>query len=152
MADIGVFIVTHQAWVWFAAGAILLTFELHSGSGWLLWPAGSAFAVGLVDLATPLGFAGAAILFAVLTIITTFLGRRFMPKAPKSPTDVNEPLARIVGHHGKVAAAFQSGLGRVFVDGKEWSAESEGPDSLVVGQKVEVIAVEGGARLKVRAG
>ncbi len=151
MADFGAFLITHQAWIWFAAGAILLTFELHSASGWLLWPAGSAFAVGAVTLLAPIGWAWAALMFAALTIVSTFVGRRLMSQAPRAPTEVNEPLARIVGHRGQVAAAFQAGLGRVFVDGKEWAAEAEGAGALAVGQPVEVIAVEGGARLKVRA-
>jgi len=39
----------------------------------------------------------------------------------------------------------------VFVDGKEWSAELDAADALAAGAKVEVIAVLGGARLRVRA-
>jgi membrane protein implicated in regulation of membrane protease activity len=38
----------------------------------------------------------------------------------------------------------------VFVDGKEWSAELVGEDVLRPGDKIEVIALLGGARLKVR--
>jgi hypothetical protein len=39
----------------------------------------------------------------------------------------------------------------VFVDGKEWSAELEGDAPLSSGGRIEVIALVGGARLKVRA-
>ena len=47
-------------------------------------------------------------------------------------------------------SAFADGEGRVFVDGKEWSAELEGGGALPDGAKVEVAAILGGARLQVR--
>lgn len=152
MTDFGQLLMTHPAWGWAAVAAIFLIVELLTGSGWLLWPAGSAALVAAVVAVWPsLGLPGAIAVFAALTIVTTYLGRRFLPKSLASgDDDVNDPHARIIGHHGKVATAFVSGLGRVFVDGKEWSAQADGDGPLAVGDMIEVIAVEGGARLKVR--
>jgi hypothetical protein len=143
---------SHPLWVWLAVGAAFLAAEAASGSGWLLWPAASAGAVGLATLVVPMTFASETALFAVLTIATTFLGRRYLRGSAKGAHDINDPLARLIGHRGEACSRFQSGQGRVFVDGKEWSAEVDGEGELGPGDKVEVIAVVGGARLKVRPG
>jgi membrane protein implicated in regulation of membrane protease activity len=141
----------HPFWVWLAIGAVFLAVELATGSGWLLWPAGSAAIVAFVSLVVHLGGGGELALFALATIITTYLGRRFMPSAHLGGPDINDSHGRLIGRQAEAAAAFEAGLGRVFVDGKEWSAELEGAGSIPAGAKVEVIAVLGGARLRVRA-
>jgi membrane protein implicated in regulation of membrane protease activity len=145
-------IASHPFWAWMALGAIFLAVEVTTGSGWLLWPAGSAALVGVVLLLWPLSAPVAIAVFAVATIISTYVGRRFIRNVHPGASDVNNPLSRLVGHFGEAATAFEGGGGRVFVDGKEWSAELEEPGALPAGAKVEVVAVVGGARLRVRAG
>ena len=152
MDAVSSFFYGHPLWAWLAIGAVFLSVEVATGSGWLLWPAGSAALVGLVTLVAPhLGASGELVLFAALTVVTTFVGRRWLHGTPHGGPNINDPLARLISHHGEVAHAFAGGAGRVFVDGKEWSAELQDGDTLAVGAKVEVVAVVGGARLKVRA-
>jgi hypothetical protein len=146
------FILAHAFWSWMALGAIFLAIEVITGSGWLLWPAGSAALTAVATLILRIGPPEAVALFGVLTIITTYIGRRFIRGAPPAPNDVNNPLARLVGHKGEAATSFEGDCGRVFVDGKEWSAVLDGPGPLAAGAKVEVLEVLGGARLRVRAG
>jgi membrane protein implicated in regulation of membrane protease activity len=146
------FVMAHAFWSWMALGAVLLAVEVVSGSGWLLWPAGSAALTAVAVVVWPqLTQPMAVAVFGVLTIITTYVGRRFIRGSPTRADDVNNPLARLVGHHGEAATAFEGGCGRVFVDGKEWSAELDGAELLTPGAKVEVVEVLGGARLRVRA-
>jgi membrane protein implicated in regulation of membrane protease activity len=135
---------------WMAIGAVFLIVELVTGSGWLLWPAGSAGAVGAITLGPDLTLAAQAAIFAVLTAATTYVGRRFLGPRPGRGHDLNDPLPRLIGREGKAATTFEGGLGRVFVDGKEWSAELDGDGALPAGRRVEVVALVGGARLKVR--
>lgn len=152
MDAIGAFGSTHPFWVWIAIGAIFLSVEMATGSGWLLWPAGSAGLVAAVSLiAADLGWPAETALFAACTVVSTLVGRRWLRNRPRTGPDVNDPGARLVGHRGEASHVFEGGLGRVFIDGKEWSAELDGADALPAGAKVEVIAVLGGARLKVRA-
>jgi membrane protein implicated in regulation of membrane protease activity len=146
------FILAHAFWSWMALGPVFLAVEVVTGSGWLLWPAGSAALTGLAVLLWPMNPPVAVALFGVLTIVTTYIGRRFIRGAPQAANDVNNPLARLVGRRGEAATAFQGEDGRVFVDGKEWSAVLDGPGPLAAGAKVEVVEVLGGARLRVRAG
>ena len=86
----------------------------------------------------------------VLGVAATYLGRRFMPKPAQAHIDPNDPSPRLIGRSGTSVGAFSNGLGRVFVDGKEWSAELDGGGELAAKQKVEVVEILGGARLKVR--
>ncbi len=142
---------SHPFWVWMALAAILLAFEVMTSSGYLLWPAGSAavtaFLTGLLMDAPP-----QLAIFAGLTIVSTFVARRFWPNPLKPKgVDINDPHARIVGHQGHAAGAFTAGRGRVFIDGKEWAAELEGGGDLAQGAALKVTAILSGACLKVIA-
>ena len=145
MTDFTAFLVAHPMWAWLAVGAVFLIVEVVTGSGWLLWPAGSAALVGLLIFFAPLSTPVQAVLFAGLTIVTTYVGRRYLRDVHVPGRDVNDPHARLIGHHGKMV-----GVDRVFVDGKEWSAEADGDGALVAGAPVVVTALLGGARLRVR--
>ena len=140
----------HPFWTWIAIGAIFLIAELFSGSGWLLWPAGAAAVVAIVTRFADFG-PGNIVLFVVVAIIATYLGRRYLPPAGKGAAhDINDPTPRLVGRQGETVSPFKAGLGRVFVDGKEWAAELEGGGDLPASAKVEVTGIVGGARLKVK--
>lgn len=141
----------HPLLAWIGLAAVLLAIELLTGSGWLLWPAASAAAVAVIVAVGGLAGAPAMALFAGLTIVTTILARRFMPR-PFAPhgRDINDPVARVVGHHGRAVDAFRESEGRVFVDGKEWPAELASGEAPAAGQRVEVVGVRG-VRLQVRA-
>jgi membrane protein implicated in regulation of membrane protease activity len=91
--------------------------------------------------------------FAVVTIVSTYAGRRLIGRRGDNRHDPNDTGARLIGREGQVAKAFEGGLGRVFVDGKEWSAQLEGGEPPPeAGGRIQVIGLVGGARLRVRAG
>lgn len=152
MDAVSAFYFAHPFWVWLAIGAVFLVIELMTGSGWLLWPAGSAAIVAVTTLVLPLGSARQALLFAVCTVVATYVGRRYLSRGPGDEPDINDQLGRLVGHRGEACGPFTDGQGRVFIDGKEWAAQLEGGGALPDGAKVEVAAVIGGARLQVRPG
>jgi len=151
MDAVEAFVFANPFWVWLAVAAIFLIIELASGSGWLLWPAGSAAIVAVITAFAHVGWPVELALFAAAAVVTTFLGRRFMPRTLPTDPDINDQLNRLVGHHGDAARAFRNGHGRVLIDGKEWSAELDGDGDIEKGQRVEVTAVVGGARLRVKA-
>jgi membrane protein implicated in regulation of membrane protease activity len=144
------FYAAHAAWVWLAVGAALLAVEVVAGSGWLLWPSASAGLVAVIVVFRPLPSLEALGLFAALVIVSTLTARRYFPRRlAGSGRDINDNIARLVGHEGRVVAPFEAGEGRVFVDGKEWAAVLEGAESLGAGARVKVAGVSG-ARLRVR--
>ena len=141
----------HPFWVWLAMGGALLAIEVATGSGWLLWPAASAAVVALAALVVGLSLPMSVFAFAILTIVSTLLARRYMPRSVNTAGhDINDNVARLMGHEGKVVAAFRGHVGRVFIDGKEWAADLDGAETLEAGARVEVVGVAG-ARLTVRA-
>jgi hypothetical protein len=141
---------THPFWAWVALAALFLAAEVASGSGWLLWPAASAGAVALLASIAGLEPAPAFGVFAGLTIVTTFLARRYLPRSlGPHGHDINDNIARLVGHQGRAVTAFHGQHGRVFIDGKEWAAELAEGAELAAGARVEVVGVQG-ARLRVR--
>ncbi len=138
----------HPFALWIAFGGVLLAAEVGTGSGWLLWPAGSAAITAVLTLAISLDPSAQAVAFAILTIVTTLVGRRFFPR-DLGAADINDTRARLAGQAGVAAADFHHGEGRVFVDGKEWVAELEGAGALASGNRIVVVGVDG-ARLIVR--
>lgn len=146
---------TQPYWVWLAVGALILTVEVATGSGWLLWAAVSAAAVAyLASLGLELGLAGELAAFAVLTAVTTFAGRRFFA-AGGAKGDLNSNAERLIGRSGQATSPFSGGFGRVAVDGCEWAAELEDADlhggELPQGARVEIARLADGARLVVRS-
>jgi membrane protein implicated in regulation of membrane protease activity len=141
---------TQPYWVWLAIAAVILTVEVGTGSGWLLWAALSAGAVAyLTTLNLGLGLPGELAAFAVLTVITTFAGRRFF-KGASAKGDLNSNAERLIGCAGRTTSAFAEGRGRVLVEGSEWAAELEDGGDLAKGARVEVARIADGARLVVR--
>lgn len=138
-------------WVWLAVGAIILAAEVATGTGWLLWPAASAGLMALLSLVLPGGPAVDWAVFSVLTIASTLLARRYLPRnASGEGPDINDNIGRLVGQQGVAVGAFEHGRGRVFVDGKEWAAIAEDGSSPKREQAVEIVAAEGSV-LRVRA-
>lgn len=152
MNDLMSLYLAHPFWSWAAVAALFLGVEVMTGSGWLLWPAGVAALVALLATFAGLGPFDAALVFALLTIASILLARRYLPKSlfRHAGGDINDSAGRIVGHQGRVVAAFEGRSGRVFVDGKEWAAELEDGETLAAGARVEVTGVAG-AQLRVRS-
>jgi len=140
----------HPFWTWVAVGGLFLIGELLTGSGWMLWLAGAAAFVAIVIRFVDLGWPAEVVLFVVAAVVATYLGRRYLPPAGHGRSDINDPSPRLVGRKGESVAPFRGGLGRVFIDGKEWAAELDGGGELEAKSKVEVVEILGGARLKVR--
>lgn len=138
-------------WIWLAVGVVLLAAEAATGSGWLLWPAASAGVVAVLTvIGVPLGMPGQIAVFAVLTVLTTFLARRYLVRAPAADPDINDPGQRLLGKVGEACQAFVDGRGRAFVNGAEWPADLENGGDLGVGARVVVTAING-PRLTVKA-
>lgn len=137
-------------WIWAGLAAALLAAEIATGSGWLLWATASAAATAVVVALLSPSHPTAILVFAGLTIASTLLARRYLPRPADAPGgDINDNVARLMGHRGSAVSAFERRAGRVFIDGKEWAAELDDGDVLEAGASVEVVGVEGSC-LKVR--
>jgi membrane protein implicated in regulation of membrane protease activity len=150
MSDFAQLYAEHPFWIWLAVGALLLAAEAATGSGWLLWPAASAGVVAVITLlGLHLGAPTEVGIFAALTLVTTFVARRYLVHAPKNHPDINDPNLRLVGKKGQATSAFVEGHGRAFVGNAEWLADLDGDGELAAGAPIIVTAIEG-SRLKVK--
>ncbi len=141
---------TQPFWIWLAFAGLILAAEIASGTGWLLWPAACAAIVAVLTFILPNDPVVELVVFAVLTIASTVMARRYLPgNASGDGPDINDNIGRLVGKPGRAVSAFENGRGRVFIDGKEWAAIAEGEDP-VLDQDIEVIAADG-ATLTVKA-
>lgn len=143
--------VTHSVTGWLIVAAVCLMLELATMSGWLLWPSASAAVIALVGYLWIKDVAIQSEMFAALTIVNTVLGQRLIRSDSRTSHNPNEAARRVVGLIGRASANFRDGAGRVFVDGKEWAAELEEEAEVHKGDRVIVVRVLDGARLKVRA-
>ena len=144
----------HQPfWDWAAFAALLLAAEVATASGYLLWPAACAGFVAVVQLFARPGLTADILVFAVLTVISTLLARRFLPARVRQPgPDINDRAKGLIGQSGQAVGTFAGGRGRVFVGGAEWIAETDAADPPPPpGARLEVVEVLGGGRLKVKA-
>ncbi len=127
-------------WIWLTFGILLLGVETFLGTQWLLWSAASAGLVAVVCLTgLPFGFVLQTLTFAILSVVTALLTRRFLT-VKHHGSDINDPNARMVGKQADVLSGFElvaggERTGRVMFDGVEWPAVLDAAtDALLAGK------------------
>ena len=134
---------THYGpWLWFAAAVALLVLETIVPGVHFLWFGLAAGAVGALALVTPLAWPVQMILFALISIASVFVVRRFA-RPENAATD--EPVlnirgAQYIGRQVEVVDAIRNGRGKVRVGDTVWGAQGEDARA---GAKVEVTGVNG---------
>lgn len=130
-------------WAWFLIAVVLLALELLATGVVFVWLAIAAAAVGVIHLVVPgISWEIQFGLFAGLSLVSVFLGRRYVASHPVETEDetLNRRAEQHIGRSYTVAEAISGGSGRVKVGDSVWSAE--GPDA-EAGSRVRVVAVDG---------
>jgi membrane protein implicated in regulation of membrane protease activity len=133
-------------WVWLALGLVMAAAEMAIPGVFLIWMAGAALITGLVSWVLPIGLGWQIVLFAVLAIVSVFMGRRWLSSHPVVGADpmMNDRGARSVGETVMVTQAIEAGSGRVRLGDSEWMAK--GPDT-AVGTRMRVSGHQGSVLL-----
>ncbi len=137
-------------WDWFIAGLVLVILEIFAPGAVFLWLGIAAGVVGAVVFFAPyLDWKFQFTLFAVLSVVSIVVSRRYLKRRPLETDhpNLNRRGAQYVGRDLILDAALSGGRGRLRVDDTTWRVE--GPD-LPAGAKVRVTAVDG-ATLKIEA-
>lgn len=141
-------------WVWWILGLILLAAELALPGVFLVWIGIGALATGILSLVLwETGYwvwQVQLLVFAVLAVVATFLGRRYLAGTDNTNSDeplLNQRTASLVGRTATLQEPIVNGRGRVRLDDTFWPVM--GPD-LPVGARVEIIEAGAGAPLSVR--
>jgi inner membrane protein len=128
--------------LWLALGLLLAAAEMLVPGMFLIWLAGAALVVGGIAFLLPIGVPLQILLFAVLAMITLYLGKRYLRDNPVEAADpaMNKRGLRMAGEVATVTQAIVDGKGRVHHGDTEWIAC--GPDA-PVGAKVRITGANG---------
>lgn len=129
-------------YTWLALGLVLAVAEMAIPGVFLIWMAGAALVTGLVAWTVPIGVPVQIGMFATLSIVAVFAGRRYIAAHPVVGVDplMNDRGAQAVGETVVVTQAIEGGQGRVRLGDSEWLAK--GADA-PVGTRLRVAAHDG---------
>ena len=116
-------------WLWLTLGLILAVGEMTIPGVFLIWMAGAALVTGLAAWFLPISFPLQVVLFAVLSVVSVFLGRNYLKSHPIEAADpmMNDRGGRAIGETVLVTQVIEGGQGRVKLGDSEWIAR--GPDA-----------------------
>ncbi len=132
-------------WSWWVLGLALLAAEVMLPGVFLVWIGLAALITGGFSLllwdASFWIWQVQAVVFALLSIVSVFIGRRFVVSSSES----DEPLLNkrgesLVGRTAVLEQPIAEGRGRVRLDDTTWAVE--GPD-LPAGARVRIVASSG---------
>jgi inner membrane protein len=135
-----------QHWVWLSLGMILGAIEMLAPGFFLMWLGLAAIIVGLLTWLLPISLPLQVALFAILSVFTVYLGKKYLANNPIVSDDpnLNNRGARLAGEIVIVVEAIADGRGRVKVGDTEWNAR--GADA-PVGARVRVTGADGAVLL-----
>jgi hypothetical protein len=142
------FLENFDHWAWWITALVLFIVELAAPGIFFLWLGVAAAITGFVAFFAPgLGWQIDFVIFAVLGVIATIIGRRFYKpsRVPSSDPTLNQRGAQYVGQVFVLETALENGHGRIRIGDGSWLVE--GPD-LPAGARVRVTGTNG-AKLKV---
>ena len=133
-------------WWWVAFGIALGAIEMATMSFFLIWPALAALAMAAVTYLFP-GIPGEGIvsIWAILSILLTFVGRSFMERfgdGGEPVGNLNNRSKSMIGRQGKVLT-WEHNEGAIEIDGMRWKAKGEHGGAFVSDAPVSVIAAQG---------
>ena len=131
-------------WHWLGLGFILLAIEVLGSVGFLLWTGIAALEVGLLLLIWPFGWQAQLLLFAVQSLLTTWVWWRWQHRLDSSGQDaaspINERMQSYLGRELTLLDDVVQGTSRVRLDDTVWTVRSEVP--LTAGSRVKVVGAD----------
>ena len=133
-------------WFWLSLGLLLGVAEMVAPGFFLMWLGLAALIVGGLDYFLPITVAYQVAMFATLSVLTVFAGKKFLQDNPIETEDakLNDRGARLTGEIVTVVEAITNGHGRVKVGDSVWSAR--GVDA-AIGSRVRVTGADGAVLL-----
>ncbi len=132
-------------WVWVALGITLITIEILAPSFIFVWPGLAAIVMAVIVWLVP-GLAGEYLvaIFAILSLVMIFVGRKFVTKyTDKEPASrLNARSRNMVGQRAKVLA-FEDGRGTIEVSGVQWPARWDNGEIANPGHTVVITEADG---------
>ncbi|GAB4240420.1 MAG: NfeD family protein [Methyloligellaceae bacterium] len=136
------FFVELGVWNWLIVGGLFLLLELLAPGIFLIWFGIAAIAVGLVAMTVDMAWQWQLVLFALFSLVTTFLGYTFLRPGEEISDRplLNRRAQQLVGKSFVLAEDIRNGRGKVKIGDTEWRVE--GPDA-PAGARVKVVQADG---------
>ena len=137
------FLANLDHWNWWILALLLFVVELAMPGVIFLWLAIAAALTGFLVLIIPaVGWEISFIVFAVLSVIAIYIGRRVWTPSntPSADSTLNKRADQYIGRTFTLDTAIENGRGRLHVGDSSWLAQ--GPN-LPAGAHVKEVAVEG---------
>ncbi|WP_438971042.1 NfeD family protein [Methylophaga sp.] len=129
-------------WHWWIFAVVLVIIEILAPSFFALWMAIAAFLTGLALLLSPqLGWEYQVMLFAVLSVLSIVMWRRYYLKNPivSDQPNLNRRGAQYIGRTVTLTAPIENGVGKVKLDDSTWKVQGPNCDA---GKKVRIIGLK----------
>lgn len=130
-------------WHWWVLAVIFVVLEVFSPAAFFLWLGFAAGIVGLVVMLMPdLSWEIQLTLFAVFSVISTVVGRRyfFFHLQSSDHPRLNRRGEQYIGRVFTLGQPIVNGLGKIKVDDTTWKISGEDCDA---GMQVRVTGVDG---------
>lgn len=137
------FFTTWGSWTWLIVAVALAALEMVVPGILLIWLAGAALLVAVIDFLLPLSWQAEVALFAVLSVLFAYTGYRWSNQPSQQTSDkpnLNMRGQSYVGRTFVVAEPIQNGRGKVKVGDTLWAVSGSDAE---VGVSVRVIGVDG---------
>lgn len=131
-------------WVWLAAIVVFAVAEAATAGLTSIWFAGGAvggFITALLDGSIVVQL----VVFIVASALLLACTRPFVKKAMGKRGKVATNADRVLGEEARVTEKIDNlaGTGAVYVDGKTWTARTDGDKTIPVGALVKILRMEG---------
>lgn len=130
-------------WHWLIAGVLFGIIEVLAPGFFFLWLGAAAVLVGLLLVAWPaLGWEYQVLLFALLSVASALIGRRYLWRRPIESDQpfLNRRGQEYVGRTFTLRVPIENGVGRVNVDDSMWRVRGE---DCPAGTRVVVTGIDG---------
>ena len=129
-------------WWWIIVAFALGSIEMATVTFFLIWPAMAAIVLaGALYLAPNMSGAMQVSLFAIVSLILTFIGRYLMNRygdgAQAEDSTINNRAAQLIGQSAKVLE-YDGGKGVVEIEGMRWRAQWAADHTSKPGQSVRI--------------
>ena len=126
----------YSAYYWLLFGVCLIVAEAFIPGVFVLWIGIAALATAGVAFLFPMLGVWILLFFAIVTILTAFVGTKVYMMITSSKRTLNELAQQLVGKRGVCIARLNDPDIRIRIDGVEWAALADGVidngDSIVV--------------------
>lgn len=129
-------------WHWWIFAVVLVIIEILAPSFFALWMAIAAFLTGLAILLAPqLGWEYQLMIFAVLSVMSIVMWRRYYLKHPivSDQPNLNRRGAQYIGRTVTLQTPIVDGVGKIKLDDSTWKVM--GPDC-AAGQKIRITGLD----------